>query len=144
MNKGMMPDVTGPLGSGARVGWNTEDIGAFDHRKMLIVDGRIAYVGGTGIEDHFNDERFYDVMVRVEGPVVAQLEALFIAGYRHQGGELPTDPAALGRFFPRPPGARARRGPHDGPGERPRAPGTTPSPRRSPRSSSTRSAGSTS
>jgi cardiolipin synthase A/B len=100
MNKGMMPDVTGPLGSGARVGWNTEDIGAFDHRKMLIVDGRIAYVGGTGIEDHFNDERFYDVMARVEGPVVAQLEALFIAGYRHQGGPIPTDPATLARFFP--------------------------------------------
>jgi len=100
MNKGMMPDVTGTLGSGARVAWPAEDIGAFDHRKMLVVDGRIAYVGGTGIEDHFNDERFYDVMVRVEGPVVAQLEALFLAGYRHQGGSIPTDPADLGRFFP--------------------------------------------
>ena len=100
MNKGMMPDVTGPLGSGASVGWPVEDIGAFDHRKMLVVDGRVAYVGGTGIEDHFNDERFYDVMVRLEGPVVAQLEALFLAGYRHQGGPLPVDRAELARFFP--------------------------------------------
>jgi cardiolipin synthase len=100
MNRGMMPDVTGPLGGGGRIAWPTQDIGAFDHRKMLIVDGRVAFVGGTGIEDHFNDERFYDVMVRVEGPVVTQLQALFVAGYRHQGGILPTDPAALGRLFP--------------------------------------------
>jgi cardiolipin synthase len=100
MNRGMMPDVTGPLGGGGRIAWPTQDMGAFDHRKMLIVDGRVAFVGGTGIEDHFNDERFYDVMVRVEGPVVTQLQALFVAGYRHQGGTVPTDPAGLGHLFP--------------------------------------------
>jgi cardiolipin synthase len=100
MNRGMMPDVTGPLGQGGRIAWPIEDIGAFDHRKMLIVDGRLAFVGGTGIEDHFNDERFYDVMVRVEGPVVSQLQALFVAGYLHQGGSLPSDPAALAHLFP--------------------------------------------
>ena len=27
---------------------------------------RIGYVGGSGIEDHYNDERFYDVMCRVD------------------------------------------------------------------------------
>ena len=30
--------------------------------------GAVGYVGGSGIEDHYNDERFYDVMCRVEGP----------------------------------------------------------------------------
>ena len=100
MNKGMMPDTTGLLGSDAPVRWPMEDMGHFDHRKMLIVDGRVAYVGGTGIEDHFNDERFYDVMVRVEGPVVAQLQALFVAGWRHQGGPLPSDDTTVGALFP--------------------------------------------
>ena len=40
---------------------------------MAVIDGRVGYVGGSGIEDHYNDERFYDVMCRVEGPIVAQL-----------------------------------------------------------------------
>ncbi len=100
MNKGMMPDTAGLLGSDAPIRWPIEDMGHFDHRKMLIVDGRAAYVGGTGIEDHFNDERFYDVMVRVEGPVVAQLQALFVAGWRHQGGPLPSDDATIDALFP--------------------------------------------
>ncbi len=100
MNKGMMPDVAGELGSGAPVRWPLEDMGHFDHRKMLIVDGRVAFVGGTGIEDHFNDERFYDVMVRVEGPVVAQLQALFVAGWRHQDGTLASDGATIDALFP--------------------------------------------
>ena len=50
-----------------------EDLLHFDHRKMVVIDGRVGYVGGSGIEDHYNDERFYDVMCRVEGPIVAQL-----------------------------------------------------------------------
>jgi len=100
MNKGMMPDTAGLLGSDAPKRWPMEDMGHFDHRKMLIVDGRVAFVGGTGIEDHFNDERFYDVMVRVEGPVVAQLQALFVAGWRHQGGPLATDDATIDALFP--------------------------------------------
>ncbi len=102
MNKGMMPDTAGLLGSGAPIRWPMEDMGHFDHRKMLIVDGRVAYVGGTGIEDHFNDERFYDVMVRVEGPVVAQLQALFVAGWRHQGGPLDSDDPTIDALFPPP------------------------------------------
>jgi cardiolipin synthase len=100
MNKGMMPDTAGLLGSGAPIRWPIEDMGHFDHRKMLIVDGRAAYVGGTGIEDHFNDERFYDVMVRVEGPVVAQLQALFVAGWRHQDGPMASDDATIDALFP--------------------------------------------
>ena len=45
-----------------------DDCRHFDHRKMVVVDGGVAYVGGSGIEDHYNDERFYDVMCRVTGP----------------------------------------------------------------------------
>jgi cardiolipin synthase len=100
MNKGMMPDTAGLLGSDAPKRWPMEDMGHFDHRKMLIVDGRVAFVGGTGIEDHFNDERFYDVMVRVEGPIVAQLQALFVAGWRHQDGTLASDDATIDALFP--------------------------------------------
>ena len=61
--------------------------------------GRIGYVGGSGIEDHYNDERFYDVMCRVEGPIVAQLAAVFLISWRNNGGAAPDDPA-LARYFP--------------------------------------------
>ena len=73
-----------------------EDLLHFDHRKMVVVDGRVGYVGGSGIEDHYNDERFYDVMCRVEGPIVAQLAAVFLISWRNNDG------AAAGRSGARP------------------------------------------
>jgi len=76
-----------------------EDLLHFDHRKMAVIDGRVGYVGGSGIEDHYNDERFYDVMCRVEGPVVAQLQSVFLLSWRHHDGPAPADPALV-RYFP--------------------------------------------
>lgn len=100
-NDGLAPDRDGPLGA-RRLDWHMDDFLHFDHRKMLITDGRIAFVGGTGIEDHYTDERFYDSMVRVTGPVVGQLQALYLATFRYQGGILPTDDGALEHLFPPP------------------------------------------
>ena len=88
----------GLVGSRERA-FQVEDTLHFDHRKMAVIDGRIAYVGGSGIEDHYNDERFYDVMCRVTGPIVAQLALVFAASWRHEGGPAPDD-AALERWFP--------------------------------------------
>jgi cardiolipin synthase len=99
-NRGMFPDVRGPLGPGAPIGWRRENVGHFDHRKFMVVDGRIGWLGGTGIEDHFNDERFTDVMVRFEGPAVRQLQALFVASWRHQEGPLEADDATMALLFP--------------------------------------------
>jgi cardiolipin synthase len=58
----------------------------------------VGYVGGSGIEDHYNDERFYDVMCRVTGPIVAQLQLVFAASWRNLGGEI--DPGDLDAWFP--------------------------------------------
>jgi cardiolipin synthase len=52
------------------------------------VDGRIGWVGGAGIEDHFQDGRFHDLFVRFTGPVVAQLQLVFIASFRWLGGTI--------------------------------------------------------
>jgi cardiolipin synthase A/B len=76
-----------------------EDLLHFDHRKMAVIDGRVGYVGGSGIEDHYNDERFYDVMCRVEGPIVAQLAGVFLLSWRNNGGPAPAD-GSLARYFP--------------------------------------------
>ena len=56
-------------------------LGHIDHRKVVVVDGRIGWVGGAGIEDHFEDGRFHDLFIRVTGPVVAQLQLVFVASF---------------------------------------------------------------
>ena len=53
------------------------------HRKLLVVDGRLGFTGGVGIADewrgHAQDpEHWRDVHYRVEGPVVAQMQAAFM------------------------------------------------------------------
>lgn len=53
-----------------------------DHRKLLIVDQQVAYIGGTGLTDEFWDpdaaqSQWHEVMVRVKGPVVSDWQSLF-------------------------------------------------------------------
>ncbi|HEU0243668.1 MAG TPA: phosphatidylserine/phosphatidylglycerophosphate/cardiolipin synthase family protein, partial [Candidatus Limnocylindrales bacterium] len=69
-------------------------------RKIVVVDGATAFVGGPGIEDHYANEEFHDVMVRLEGPVVAQVQAAFLLSWHFQGGPLPERAEDLDRFFP--------------------------------------------
>jgi cardiolipin synthase A/B len=90
--------TVGPLGGGGALGWNLHALGHFDHRKMTVVDGRIGWVGGAGIEDHFGDGRFHDLFVRVTGPVVSQLALVFLASFRWLGGAVPA--AALDALVP--------------------------------------------
>ncbi|PRY66801.1 phosphatidylserine/phosphatidylglycerophosphate/cardiolipin synthase-like enzyme [Vreelandella songnenensis] len=47
-----------------------------DHRKIMVVDGSIAFTGGFGAVDEFL-EAWYEIAVRIEGPVVADWEMLF-------------------------------------------------------------------
>jgi phosphatidylserine/phosphatidylglycerophosphate/cardiolipin synthase-like enzyme len=54
-----------------------------DHRKLLIVDGEVAFVSGTGITDEFDDPKnparsWRETAVRVNGPVLADWQALFM------------------------------------------------------------------
>jgi cardiolipin synthase len=58
----------------------------------------VGWVGGAGIEDHFQDGRFHDLFVRLGGPVVAQLQLVFLASVRWLGGEI--DAATLDALFP--------------------------------------------
>ncbi|MGH3022419.1 MAG: phospholipase D-like domain-containing protein [Gaiellaceae bacterium] len=89
---------SGPLGGQGGTRWNVAGLGHVDHRKTAVVDGRIGWVGGAGIEDHFQDGRFHDLFVRVMGPVVAQLQLVFVASFRWLGGALPV--GEIGALFP--------------------------------------------
>ncbi|PZO09827.1 MAG: cardiolipin synthase B [Lysobacteraceae bacterium] len=53
------------------------------HRKLLVVDGRLGFTGGVGIADQWagraqDPEHWRDMHFRVQGPVVAQIQAAFI------------------------------------------------------------------
>lgn len=53
------------------------------HRKLLIVDGKTGFTGGVGIADNWDGnaddpKHFRDTQYRVEGPVVAQMQAAFL------------------------------------------------------------------
>lgn len=53
-----------------------------DHRKLLVVDGRQAFVSGVGLTDVFDvdshpEDFWHDVAVQIEGPVVADWLLLF-------------------------------------------------------------------
>jgi cardiolipin synthase len=63
------------------------------HRKLLIVDGEIAFVGGVGIADEWtgnadSPQHFRDNHYQVAGPVVAQLQAIFMANWLKTGGNV--------------------------------------------------------
>jgi cardiolipin synthase A/B len=90
----------GLLGSSRATRWNLRALGHIDHRKVAVIDGRTGWVGGAGIEDHFEDGRFHDLFIRLTGPVVAQLQVVFLAGFRWLGGRVAVD--AVDALFPEP------------------------------------------
>jgi len=63
------------------------------HRKLLIVDGQIAFTGGVGIADLWtgnaeSPQHWRDNHYRVTGPVVAQLQATFATTWLKTRGEV--------------------------------------------------------
>jgi cardiolipin synthase len=83
-----------------------------DHRKLLIVDGRIAFLGGINISSVYSGGSFRqnsrvrpdgtlpwrDTDLQLEGPVVAELQKLFMGTWEKQEGE----PLAARDYFPAP------------------------------------------
>ncbi|HLL15183.1 MAG TPA: phospholipase D-like domain-containing protein [Pyrinomonadaceae bacterium] len=63
------------------------------HRELFIVDGRVAFVGGAGVADHWrhpvkDHPRWRDSMFRVEGDAVANLQATFAENWLEASGEI--------------------------------------------------------
>lgn len=66
------------------------------HRKLLVVDGRIGFTGGVGIADEWNGhaqdpDHWRDTHFRVEGPVVAQMQAAFADNWVKVSGTVTHD-----------------------------------------------------
>ena len=59
--------------------------GERDHRKIVVIDGHIAYTGGMNFYQRALIE-WADTQIRVEGPVALQLRALFQDSWERMGG----------------------------------------------------------
>jgi cardiolipin synthase len=64
-----------------------------NHRKLVVVDGRIGFTGGFGIAppwagDGLSSGAWRDANAEVEGPVVRQMQAAFAAHWLETGGAL--------------------------------------------------------
>jgi cardiolipin synthase len=84
------------------------------HRKVLVIDGRIGFTGGVGIADQWtgnaqDPQHWRDTHFRATGPVVAQMQAVFLDNWIKSTGEvlhgeayfpaLPTTGTAAAQMF---------------------------------------------
>ncbi len=61
------------------------------HRKLLVIDGKVGYTGGVGIAEQWtgnaqDPDHWRDLHYRVEGPVVAQMQAAFMDNWMKTSG----------------------------------------------------------
>jgi cardiolipin synthase len=67
--------------------WSLERTNKRNHRRIVVVDGRIGFTGGYGIDDTWNGDgrtagRWRETNVRLEGPVVQSLQEAFVEHWR--------------------------------------------------------------
>ena len=72
--------------------WTVESTNTRTHRKLLVVDGEVAFTGGAGIADfwagHAQDkEHWRDTQFKITGPAVRLFEACFYENWLEAGGE---------------------------------------------------------
>ncbi|HEY4731332.1 MAG TPA: phospholipase D-like domain-containing protein [Myxococcales bacterium] len=97
---GVLLSVFHPVGPWRRRwGWQVRD-----HRKLLIVDGRVAFAGGMNLGDDYapvswGGRGWHDVHAQIEGPVLRELERLFEVSWNYAEPENrdPALPAATRR-----------------------------------------------
>ena len=73
------------------VWWKFTKLNNRTHRKVLVVDGKVGFTGGVGIADQWrgNGDRkgaWRDTHFRVEGPVVGQMQAVFVDNWTKATG----------------------------------------------------------
>ena len=66
-----------------------------NHRKLMVIDGEIGFVGGINVGDEFVSWR--DVHLRIRGPAVAQMQSIFVEDWFFAARHDLAAPA----FFPR-------------------------------------------
>jgi cardiolipin synthase len=72
---------------------NWDELNNRTHRKLLVVDGTVGFTGGVGIADLWlgdarNPNEWRDTHYRVVGPVVAQMQAVFLDNWMRANGRV--------------------------------------------------------
>lgn len=98
--------------------WKLHYTNLRNHRKIMVVDGRIGFTGGmniraSGMESYAGKHPLQDLHFRVEGPVVAQLQETFVDDWEFSTGEHLTGKDWFPIIAPR--GSALARGIGDGP-----------------------------
>ena len=57
-----------------------------NHRKIVVIDGKIGYTGGMNINDHYF-RKWRDTHLRIEGDAVASLQLIFLNSWVISGGK---------------------------------------------------------
>jgi len=79
-----------------------EGVARADHRKMLLIDGQLGFVGGINLGDKFlAADSFHDLMVAFSGPAVAKAQAAFIQNWRRVSGQAHHPPPLRQRYLQR-------------------------------------------
>lgn len=73
--------------------YNISRINNRTHRKLLIIDGKIGFTGGVGIADNWrgnaqDPDHWRDSHFRIEGPVVAQMQAVALDNWMKTTGKV--------------------------------------------------------
>ena len=96
-------DIERMTKAGCHIGWYNkvrsraiEEVNYRTHRKALIVDGEVAFVGGIGIDDQWardtdKEQRWRDTHVKVAGPAATDIEAAFNENWIETGGVVEPD-----------------------------------------------------
>lgn len=72
-----------------------------NHRKLVVIDGNISYTGSQNIVDAsygHKDLAWHDLMMRINGPVTLELQALFLTDWYFEKNEILDNP----ELFPEP------------------------------------------
>jgi cardiolipin synthase A/B len=83
--------------------WTLHKANYRNHRRLLVVDGKVGFTGGSGVSQKWAGDgrlkdHWRDTDIRVEGPAVEWLQAAFVESWLEVSGVALGGPA----YFPRP------------------------------------------
>ncbi|HEX6438194.1 MAG TPA: cardiolipin synthase [Candidatus Binatia bacterium] len=73
--------------------WELLNYNYRNHRRILVIDGILGFTGGHGVAEEWTGDgrtegKWRDTDVRVEGPIVQQLQAAFVESWRDTTGHV--------------------------------------------------------
>jgi cardiolipin synthase len=82
--------------------WLTSRVNYRNHRKIVVVDGRVGFTGGLNVADRYlvsgGRKRWHDTHLRIEGDAVMMLQTIFVTDWFFVGGRPQLDDS---KYFPR-------------------------------------------